>query len=183
MTGPGCTARDRVIGAAVELFAEHGVQGTSLRMIAERVGVGKGAVYFQFQSKDEIVLAALRPVFGDIARVIECAEALPCREARRAAAIKGVVDLLVRHTHASFPFRRDRYIDQLIALDDEFQAITEKFHTLLLGPNPGYAARVSLTMAITGMYYCATDPLLADISADQLSEILLGYSERCLARY
>lgn len=183
MIGRGCTARDRVIGAAVELFAEHGVQGTSLRMIAERIGVGKGAVYYQFQSKDEIVLAVLRPVFDEIARVVESAESLPHRQARRQAAIKGVVDLLVRHAQASFPFRRDRYIDQLIALNGEFQTITDRFHTLLLGPNPGYAARVSLTMAITGMYYCATDPLLKDIPTDTLSELLLGYSERCLARY
>ena len=52
MAAAGDTARERVIGAAVELFSEHGVQGTSLRMIADRLGVAKGAVYYQFPCKD-----------------------------------------------------------------------------------------------------------------------------------
>ena len=38
------TPRGRIIAAAVDLFAEHGVGGTSLQMIADYVGVTKAAV-------------------------------------------------------------------------------------------------------------------------------------------
>lgn len=173
-------ARDRVVTVAVELFAEHGVQGTSLQMIADRIGVGKAAVYYQFRSKDEIVLAVLRPVFDDVARLIEAAESLPHSESRRAAAIEGVVDLMVRQRNAAFPFRRDRYIDHLVARHPELQAIADRFRALLLGPDHDYSTRVSLAMTVTGSYYCTTVSTLNDIAAPQLRTVLLSYFKRCL---
>lgn len=173
-------ARDRVVEVAVELFAEHGVQGTSLQMIADRIGVGKAAVYYQVRSKDEIVLAALRPVFDDVARLIEAAESLPHSESRRDAAIEGVVDLMVGQRNAAFPFRRDRYIDHLVARHPELQAIADRLHALLLGPDHDHSTRVSLTVAVTGSYYCATDSMLNDISAPRLRTMLRSYFKQCL---
>ena len=43
--------------AALELFARNGVGGTSLRMIADELGVTKAAVYHQYNTKDEIIYA------------------------------------------------------------------------------------------------------------------------------
>lgn len=173
-------ARDRVVEVAVELFAEHGVQDTSLQMIADRIGVGKAAVYYQFPSKDEIVLAVLRPVFDDLAHLIDHAESLPHNESQREAAIEGLVDLMIRQRSASFPFRRDRYIDHLIAGHAELEDIAGRFHALLLGPDHDDATRVSLTVAITGIYYCATDSMLDDIPAPQLRTLLIGYFKQCV---
>src|SRR5262249_40185299 len=61
-TGPVATAshsaaQTRIIEAALDLFAEHGIGGTSLQMIADALGVTKAAVYHQYNTKDEIVLA------------------------------------------------------------------------------------------------------------------------------
>ena len=53
-------AQRRTIDVALELFADHGVGGTSLQMIADALGVTKAAVYHQFRTKDEIVLAVPR---------------------------------------------------------------------------------------------------------------------------
>ncbi|WP_156763496.1 TetR/AcrR family transcriptional regulator, partial [Mycobacterium scrofulaceum] len=50
-------ARTRVLDAALDLFATHGVSGTSLQMIADAVGVTKAAVYHQFRTKEQIVIA------------------------------------------------------------------------------------------------------------------------------
>ena len=44
---------------ALELFARHGVGGTSLQMIADSLEVTKAAVYHQFHTKEAIVLAVL----------------------------------------------------------------------------------------------------------------------------
>lgn len=38
----------------LDLFADHGVSGTSLQLIAGAMGVMKAAVYHQFKTKDEI---------------------------------------------------------------------------------------------------------------------------------
>jgi len=53
-------AQLRIVRAAHELFGQHGVSGTSLQMIADAVGVTKAAVYHQFKSKDDVVLAVTR---------------------------------------------------------------------------------------------------------------------------
>lgn len=47
-----------IIRAAVDEFIEKGYEKTSVESIALRAGVSKGGVYYYFQSKDEILLAA-----------------------------------------------------------------------------------------------------------------------------
>lgn len=51
--------RDRLLDAAVALFAEKGVLGASVEEICERAGFTRGAFYSNFDSKDELVLAAI----------------------------------------------------------------------------------------------------------------------------
>jgi AcrR family transcriptional regulator len=47
--------RARIQRVALELFAEQGYERTSLREIAERLGVTKAALYYHFKSKEDIV--------------------------------------------------------------------------------------------------------------------------------
>jgi AcrR family transcriptional regulator len=54
--------RQEILDAALELFAEHGYDKTSLRQIAEQVGVTKAALYYHFPSKEQILVALLEPV-------------------------------------------------------------------------------------------------------------------------
>ncbi len=49
--------RERILDVALDLFTEQGFDGTSLREIAERLGVTKAALYYHFESKDDILLA------------------------------------------------------------------------------------------------------------------------------
>ena len=44
------SAQRRTIDAALELFADHGVAGTSFQMGAAAVGGSKAAIYHQFRS-------------------------------------------------------------------------------------------------------------------------------------
>ncbi len=172
-------ARERVLGAALELFAKHGVHGTSLQMIADRLGVGKGAVYYQFQSKDEIALAVVLPIFEDIEHLIRIGELLPTREAQRDVAVSGLVELAIRHRRISSLFYGDPILHQIVESHGEYKSIIERFSALLLGPDPDTATRVSMSMATAGIYACATDSALADISDDELRTILLACSKRC----
>jgi AcrR family transcriptional regulator len=56
--------RERILEVARELFTEQGYDGTSLREIADRLGFTKAALYYHFQSKEEILLALLEPAEG-----------------------------------------------------------------------------------------------------------------------
>ncbi len=49
--------RERILDVALDLFTEQGFDGTSLRQIAEQLGVTKAALYYHFTSKDDILLA------------------------------------------------------------------------------------------------------------------------------
>ena len=63
--GPGCgtdptgppDTRQRILDVALDLFIEQGFDGASLRQIAERLGVTKAALYYHFESKDDILMA------------------------------------------------------------------------------------------------------------------------------
>src|SRR5262245_31759345 len=47
--------RTRIQQVALELFTQHGYEATSLREIAEKLGVTKAALYYHFRTKDEII--------------------------------------------------------------------------------------------------------------------------------
>lgn len=51
------STRDRILEVALDLFIEQGFDKTSLREIAERLGISKAALYYHFAGKDDILLA------------------------------------------------------------------------------------------------------------------------------
>lgn len=180
VASPRGVVRDRVLQAALELFAEHGVSGTSLQMIADRVGVAKASVYYQFHTKEDIVLTLIGPVFEDIARLVKIAEAVGSEEARRDVAISGLVELAVRNRSLTTVFFGDPAIDPLIRSHDEFAAAIEGFDTLLVGATPDDATRVAMTVITAGIYGAAISPHLADVSDDDLHRLLLETTSRLL---
>lgn len=58
--------RSLVLSSAIELFADRGWSGTSMRDVATRAGVAVETVYSRFKSKSELLLAAIDAgVVGD----------------------------------------------------------------------------------------------------------------------
>lgn len=51
--------REKLFGAAIELIAESGLAATTVDQIAERAGVAKGTVYYNFGSKAALFAALL----------------------------------------------------------------------------------------------------------------------------
>src|SRR5271156_6797402 len=56
-SAPRRDTRAQAQKVALELFAEQGYEKTSLREIAERLGVTKAALYYHFPSKQDILMA------------------------------------------------------------------------------------------------------------------------------
>src|SRR5215831_7408717 len=69
--------RARIQQVAIELFTEHGYEGTSLREIAERLDVTKAALYYHFKSKEDIVRSLVEDYFGQIDALIAWAKTQP----------------------------------------------------------------------------------------------------------
>ena len=47
--------KERIMEAALELFAQNGYLGTSMNDIAKQLGITKGALYKHYSSKQEIL--------------------------------------------------------------------------------------------------------------------------------
>jgi AcrR family transcriptional regulator len=68
MTSP---TRDRILTVASELFIEQGYDATSLREIADRLGFTKAALYYHFQSKEQLFAALLEPAAALVRELVE----------------------------------------------------------------------------------------------------------------
>src|SRR5579871_4362760 len=53
---PRGVTRERILDVALDLFNEQGYDKTSLREIAEQLGVTKAALYYHFERKEDILL-------------------------------------------------------------------------------------------------------------------------------
>lgn len=90
--------RSRVLDAAVELFADHGYDGTSVAQVIGRAGVAKGGFYHHFASKE----ALLYEVYGDlISRQLANLDAILAGGLAPAETLRAVIEDLVVTTAAS----------------------------------------------------------------------------------
>jgi AcrR family transcriptional regulator len=58
-SGARGTARERLLDAATKLFATRGYSSASVEAITEEAGLTKGALYWNFQSKEDLLLTLL----------------------------------------------------------------------------------------------------------------------------
>jgi AcrR family transcriptional regulator len=60
------TTKDRLLDAAERLFAQQGIEATSLRVITHEAGVNLAAVNYHFQSKEALMHAVIARRLGPI---------------------------------------------------------------------------------------------------------------------
>lgn len=73
--------RQRLFEAAVALISEHGIESTSVDRIAERAGVAKGTVYYNFSGKEELYATLVEWGVDRLAGDLRAASTGPPREA------------------------------------------------------------------------------------------------------
>ncbi len=69
--------RTRIQDVALDLFIEQGYEATSLREIAEKLGVTKAALYYHFKTKEDIVASMVEVRMAAIDELIAWAKGLP----------------------------------------------------------------------------------------------------------
>jgi AcrR family transcriptional regulator len=91
-------ARQRIVAAAVALFAEQGYDATSVNQVVVRAGVAKGALYHHFESKDDLLYEVYREL---VDRQLAGLHAILARGLDPANTLRGLIDDLVVTTAAS----------------------------------------------------------------------------------
>lgn len=74
--------RQRILEVAAHLFGEKGFAETSIRDVAEALGVTKAALYYHFTSKDEIFREIISLPIAQLQQVMSEPHDLTSREAR-----------------------------------------------------------------------------------------------------
>jgi AcrR family transcriptional regulator len=177
---PRSAAKARIINAALDLFAEHGVGGTSLQMIADAIGVTKAAVYHQFKTKEEIVLAAAEVELSNVEAAIEAAEAEPTRARARDVLITRIVDLAVERRRMESTLLGDPVIIRFFAHHEPFRLVMDRLYRLLMGDDAGPDGRVPAAMLSAAIGGAVMHPLVADLDDETLRSQLLHLARRFL---
>ena len=86
--------RERIREIALELFAEQGYEKTSLREIAERLGVTKAALYYHFRSKEDIVRSFIEDYRAELEKVISWGASQPRTPESRAEILARYADIV-----------------------------------------------------------------------------------------
>ncbi len=173
-------AQARIISAALELFARNGVGGTSLQMIADTIGVTKAAVYHQYSTKGEIVLAAAEAELARLEAVIGAAEAEPSRARARKTLVTGMVDLAVAHRRTVSTILNDPVIVRFFAEHESFRHVMDRMSRVLMGDDIGHEARVSTAMLTAAISGTVMHPLIVGLDDETLRSQLQRLAERLL---
>lgn len=65
------TRKQLIIDSALQLFAEKGIEATSVQQITELSGISKGAFYLSFKSKEELIFSIIEQFLNNIIREVD----------------------------------------------------------------------------------------------------------------
>jgi AcrR family transcriptional regulator len=174
--------RARIQRVALELFAEQGYERTSLREIAERLGVTKAALYYHFKSKEDIVRSFTEDHFARLDAVIAWAKEQPPGPATGREILDRYVAVLVDgsdvfrfleqnqatlHSHDSGKHRFEQFRPRLDTLVE-----------LIAGQDASTRARVRTTVAFFSTSACFMYfHNKGDVDPEELRKIVLEIAD------
>jgi AcrR family transcriptional regulator len=173
-------AQTRIIDAALDLFAEHGISGTSLQMIADAIGVTKAAVYHQYNTKDEIVLAVAEVVLARLDAAVTAAEAERSRARARDVLIGKMIDLAVERRRVASVLQRDPIMLRFLDEHEPFRKVMVRVNRVLMGGASDPAARVQAGVLATAIAGAVIHPLVLDLDDETLRSQLLKQARKLL---
>jgi AcrR family transcriptional regulator len=176
------TAQTRVLEAALALFAEHGVGGTSIRMIADAIGVTKAAIYYQFKTKDEIVLAAAGLGFAKLEWALEAAETEESPSRAREFLIRQVIEISLEQRRVTRALQHDPVMLRLLMGNERFQQMFERMQRLMIGDVSDPRVRMQVAMLSGAIAAGTGHSLVADLDDDTVRSCLLEWARLFLAR-
>jgi AcrR family transcriptional regulator len=176
---PGSPAKSRIVSAATELFAEHGVGGTSLQMIADAIGVTKAAIYHQFKAKDEIVIAVAEAELARVEAVLDAAQAESDPALAREVLLSRIVDLAIERRHMESALTSDPVLNRFFAGHEPFRRLMNRLYRMLLGEDSP-EARLSGAMLTAAIGGAVMHPMAEGFDDAALRSQLLRLARRFL---
>jgi len=176
---PRGSTRERILDVALELFSERGYDKTSLREIADRLGITKAALYYHFDRKEDILLELhlrLHRLGRDILEQLGRPDA-----GETAAAWPDLIDEFIDEVLANRDLfvlhqRNQNAFEQLAGNERhraENEDVEERFRRFLANPAIPLAQRVRMACSIGAVLTAlmgATALFGDDVSMDEVAQ-------------
>ncbi|SDT54220.1 TetR/AcrR family transcriptional regulator [Actinoplanes derwentensis] len=159
-TAKALDSRQRFIDVALGLFTRHSFAGTSLQMIAAELGVTKSAVHHHFRSREDLLLAVIEPLAGQLRAAVEAAEAIRGHHARAERLLIGFVDIVVHHKSLMSLLSGDPGVIEMLRAHPELSALSQRQMALFAGVEAGPAGEVKASVVTRGLAGAAANPAL-----------------------
>ncbi len=152
MTKPRSDTRQRIQEVARDLFVQQGVQRTSLQDIADRLGITKPALYYHFDSREDLVRSILVPLIDEGERFVEDQESRGGTDAREL--LEGYFDFHYRHRQDMVLVLAELTMLADLGLIDKVLGWRDRLGKLVFGPRPTLAESTRAVVAFGGLQDC-----------------------------
>ena len=95
--GRGERSRQELTDIAIDCFSRFGFQGTSVDRIAKIAGVTKGAIYYHFRDKNDLLRAAVSDRVAEFEERVQTA----CADCGPAEALRRIADVCIKHAQSN----------------------------------------------------------------------------------
>jgi AcrR family transcriptional regulator len=168
--------RSAIRDVALELFARQGYATTSLREIAEQLGMTKAALYYHYQSKQALLQAIIEPLISEWKTITDKATTLEQTPANATVVLGHCLDVLLGHRSIAGMFARDApaMVEAIGPFYQDLIDVHERLHEWLAGPSPTPADYIR-ALAATEVLGAALGwtPMIAETPDDVIRTVLL----------
>lgn len=184
MTGnrQGGSTRARIQEVALELFCEQGYEKTSLREIADRLGVTKAALYYYYKTKDDIVVSCVEDYLGELDEVINWGRLQPRTDRTRQEIICRYADVVL-HRRAAMRFFQQNPSAERVTIGSEFKSRMEALHGLLVDPDGPLTQHVRALAAVASLHLAPAVFQDDRYTPDQVRDAALAVSRELVAAH
>ena len=137
---------------ARDLFAQQGVQRTSLQDIADRLGITKAALYYHFASREELVRSILVPLIDEGEQFVTDQENSRYTNARQL--LEGYFDFHYRHRQDLMLVLAELTMLADLGLIDKVLAWRDRLGKSVFGPQPTLSQSTRAVVAFGGLQDC-----------------------------
>jgi AcrR family transcriptional regulator len=165
------STRARILTEAVDMFIQRGYHRTTLRQLADRLGITKTAILYHFPAKDRIVSALLEPFVEALEAAFDRAAGYPLPECRQVL-LEGILDTYLDFRQLLQMARTDATVFTHEPLFHRFMRLPARAVEIMIGPDADlrdrvWAVQLMGTLGDSVLLFAEGDP--ADLRAAVLA--------------
>lgn len=171
----GSSTKEAIRRAALALFAAKGFEQTSLREVADAVGITKASLYYHYASKHDLLAAIIDPIIANMREVADEIGAVPWSPESVRTVLRDYLRGIVRHRDAGVLLLRDT-VAILNALADrhpDWLGANDRLRDWLAGPEPTDESKLRACAALEVLGVALVSKEYAPDAGDELVESAL----------